>query len=55
MAIPASGDLDARNQHDIDIAGRLRRLGETTGFVVVGQREQADTSGCRAADQIRRL
>ena len=55
MAVPADGDLDAGNQHDIDIAGGLRRLRETTGFVVISQREQPDTSGCRAAHQIRRL
>jgi len=51
MVIPASGDFDAGDQHDIAPACRLGRFRQTTGIVMVGQGEQPDAPGYRTEDE----
>ena len=54
QTVPDGGDLDAGDQHNVEIGGGAHRFGKTAGFVVIRQREQTDASRCRAADQFRR-
>jgi len=54
LAVPHSGDLDARNHQNIEFRRGILRLRDTAGVIVIGQREKVYASRYCPLDQFRR-